>query len=107
MGNVIQVAAWGSKKELNIDSVKQKLHSCDRFIRSRFIPPPLGNVVFNFASGKVTVCHTTTCISGEDCQVVIRGSEVQIIGETDDAIALFCAIHREIENLNPHAVQSA
>lgn len=106
MGEVIQVSGWG-KKQPNIEAVKQKLLSCDRFIRSRFIPPPLGNVVFNFASGKVTVCNSCTCITGEDCQVVIRESEVQIIGDTDDAINLFCAIHREIETLNPHAIKSA
>lgn len=106
MTNVIQVASWG-KKQPEIGAVKQKLLSCDRFIRSRFIPPPLGNVVFNLGSGKVTVCHNVTCITGDDCQVVIRDEDVQIIGEQDDAITLFCAIHREIETLNPHALKSA
>jgi hypothetical protein len=105
MGQVIQVTTWG-KKDCPNEAIR-KLLSCDQFIRSRFVTPPMGNVVFNFEHGSVTVCGSQTIISGDDCQIIIREKDVQLIGSVEEAIQMFCSIHREIENLDPHAIQSA
>lgn len=104
LGNVIQITGWGNRTP---DTAIKKLLSCDRFIRSRFLPPPMGNVVFNFSTGKATVSRECTVISGDDCEVIIRGDDVQIIGSTEHATELFCSIHREIETLNLHGLASA
>lgn len=97
MGKVISVPQWGQK--IDRENVIEKLLSCDHFIRSKIIPPPVGSVIFNFQGGRATITGATTTIMGGDCEIMIRGDRVQINGCTDNAIEMFCSIHREIEEV--------
>lgn len=108
MGEVVHVAAWG--KVANRDNVVEKFISCDKFIRSKVVPPPLGSIVFNFQGGKVEITGDVTNIIGDECEIVIRQGHVRIIGSEECAVSMFCAIHREIEEIKtgraPHDRQS-
>jgi hypothetical protein len=97
MSNVVTVAKWG--RVPNTANVADKFLSCDRFIRSRIVPPPVGSIMFAFKGGKVTITGDTTTISGGDCEVVIRGTFICINGCEQMAADMFCSIHREIEEL--------
>lgn len=97
MGNVISVPQWGPRIDRN--NLIEKLISCDKFIRSKIVPPPVGSVIFNFQGGRATITGHTTKIAGGDCEIVIRGDHVQINGCTDHAVDMFCSIHREIEEV--------
>lgn len=97
MGEVVTVSRWG--RVANKDNVIEKFASCDQFIRSKVVPPPIGSVVFTFRGGKVTITGDTTSIVGGDCDIVIRGNYVCINGCIEHAVSMFCSIHREIEEV--------
>lgn len=97
MGEVVSVPQWG--RVANKSNVIEKFISCDKFIRSKCVPPPLGSIMFAFKGGKVIITGDTTNITGGDCEIVIRGNFVCINGCTDKAVDMFCSIHREIEEI--------
>jgi hypothetical protein len=98
MTNVISVPQWG--KATNTNNVIEKLISCNNFIRSKIVPPPLGSVIFNFQGGKVTLTGELTQITGDDdCEIIIRGDHVCLNGSISQAVSIFCNIHREIEEI--------
>lgn len=97
MSNVVSVARWGNVT--NTHNVLDKFASCDKFIRSRIQPPPVGSVVFHFEGGRVEITGQVTTIRGEDCEVVIRNGIPQLRGSETQAVEMFCSIHREIELL--------
>lgn len=97
MSNVVSISRWGSVTDTS--NVLEKFASCDLFIRSRIIPPPLGSVVFHFEGGKVELTGKVTTIRGEDCEIVVRNGVPQLRGSDRQAVDMFCSIHREIELL--------
>lgn len=103
MGKVITVPQWGNARPPIDDRLVQKFVSCDQFIRSKVVPPPLGSIVFCFKGGKVTITGDTTSIAGGDCEIVVRGNFVHIGGSEAQASAIFCSIHREIEEIRGEA----
>jgi hypothetical protein len=101
MGEVVSVAAWG--RAANRMSVIEKFVACNRFIRSKVVPPPMGSIVFNFAGGKVTITGEVTHITGPDCDVTIQRDYALVSGSLDCADAVFCSINREIEQIRSSA----
>jgi hypothetical protein len=104
MGDVVSVAQWGNVT--NTRNVLEKFASCDKFIRSRILPPPVGSVIFNFEGGKVEMTGRVTIIRGGDCEIVIRNGVPQLRGSEHQAVEMFCSIHREIELLQAQATSN-
>jgi hypothetical protein len=97
MGDVVSVSAWGHAT--NRVNVVEKFVSCDKFIRSKVVPPPIGSIVFNFSGGRVTITGDHTHIVGDECEITIHAEIVCLNGSHECAVDLFCSIHREIEEI--------
>ena len=96
----ISFAKW--VRAATTENVSEKFLSCDGFIRSKCVPPPLGSIFFAFQGGKVTITGDTTNIKGGDCEIIIRGNYVCINGCPEKAVEMYCSIHREIEEIQCH-----
>lgn len=105
MNNVVVVPQWGRKTSKG--NVREKFASCDKFIRSRIEPPPLGSVTFRFEDGTVEMTGLVTTITGDDCEIVIRKGIVVLSGSEEQAVEMFCSIHRAIEQFQIRATFAA
>lgn len=95
--NVVHLKNWfGNPKIIEIN---RKLLSLDRFIRSKVIPPQIGLAVFQFDGGKVSLTTKLTTMQCHGCEVTVRGNDVQVRGKPECAYDMYCAIHKEIEDV--------
>lgn len=106
MGSVVVVPQWG-QSGVSVASVRANMVSLDQFIRSKVEPPPLGSIVFNFDGGKVVVTGDTTQITGDEFEAMVEGDQVEMVGCLIAANAMFCAIHREIEEIKSRCAARA
>lgn len=101
--NVVSVSKWGSVT--NTQNVLKKFAACDQFIRSRIEPPPVGSFIFHFEEGRVDITGHVTTIRGDECEIVIRNGVPVLHGREDQAVAMYCAIHRELELLKARCLE--
>lgn len=99
MPDVIRVPQWWNRKPDN-ESILEKFVSCDRFIRARIIPPPVGSIVFNFHGGVVTLTGGITTVTGGDCEIRIYKGVVNLRGSVECAEGMYSSIRDEIKHLN-------